>query len=377
MDRPLISLTTLQECRQGIAHLKKEPPVARAELAAHRQRLLCNIGMILRALTALKQTPEEKDAVRLFCTAIASLAYPGAGATLQYEDSGLQDTQTCTFVAHALNRPPYTPALSAVPLPGVVARYWLPVVAAWSAAVVLHRFAASYHVVATLQSISGEAWEAMRRFASEYVVRPVLAIYSTIRYDSAAFAVQSADSLRTDLDSLTRMVTAFAKDELSMSADQLEVLKQSVHEGDISVVLKSFESDIKTPIKAMVAGSMLRTVFIQIQKTKVDVEMAMSALDKIMRANELTFHLISAIPTVLFLRYLYGRLADVLSSRSAGPVFEGHASLKSELHTLAKAVNQSLAVASDFDRLANEGTVFVSLHRIATMVPLLLHSCCD
>lgn len=36
-------------------------------------------------------------------------------------------------------------------------------------------------------------------------------------------------------------------------------------------------------------GDLLQTILIQVQKTKVDVDLAMSALDKLLKSNELNF----------------------------------------------------------------------------------------
>lgn len=38
-----------------------------------------------------------------------------------------------------------------------------------------------------------------------------------------------------------------------------------------------------------IIGDLLQTIFIQVQKTKVDVDLAMSALDKLLKSNELNF----------------------------------------------------------------------------------------
>jgi len=50
-----------------------------------------------------------------------------------------------------------------------------------------------------------------------------------------------------------------------------------------------------------VIGDLIRTSLIQIQKAKVDLELAMSALDKLLRANELNFAILTVIPTLAIL----------------------------------------------------------------------------
>jgi len=50
-----------------------------------------------------------------------------------------------------------------------------------------------------------------------------------------------------------------------------------------------------------VAGNLLQTLLIQVQKTKVDVEVAMAALDKLLKANELNFAFLAVGPSLLLL----------------------------------------------------------------------------
>ena len=46
-----------------------------------------------------------------------------------------------------------------------------------------------------------------------------------------------------------------------------------------------------TPISPLIclSGDLIQTLLIQVQKTKVDVDLAMAALDKLLKSNELNF----------------------------------------------------------------------------------------
>ncbi len=102
----------------------------------------------------------------------------------------------------------------------------------------------------------------------------------------------------------------------------------------------------------------------------MDVEIAMSALDKIMRANELTFHLVSAIPTVLFIKYILGKVYGFLSSRNSLYGFVLHSNLKGELHALSKHICFETTLVDDYDLSENEGRILVSIFRLAALVCL-------
>lgn len=65
------------------------------------------------------------------------------------------------------------------------------------------------------------------------------------------------------------MVLSLAKDQLKYGSPELEELSRQVKVGDLSAVLKLYEEDIRSPVKSAITGSLLRSLFIQIQKAKV------------------------------------------------------------------------------------------------------------
>lgn len=65
------------------------------------------------------------------------------------------------------------------------------------------------------------------------------------------------------------MTLALAKDELHYGPAQLAELSQQIKLGDLTPVLQLYEEDIKRPLKSAVTGTLLRSVFIQVQKAKV------------------------------------------------------------------------------------------------------------
>lgn len=71
--------------------------------------------------------------------------------------------------------------------------------------------------------------------------------------------------------SLERMTLALARDRLSYTVAQLESLSQQVREGDLTPVLRIYEDDIRAPLKSIVSGTLMRSIFIQVQKAKVKI----------------------------------------------------------------------------------------------------------
>lgn len=73
------------------------------------------------------------------------------------------------------------------------------------------------------------------------------------------------------------MALSLAKDELHYSSAQLKNLSIAVKQGDLTPILRIYEHDIKTPFKSAVAGTLLRSLFVQVQKAKVGVSSVFSA----------------------------------------------------------------------------------------------------
>jgi len=65
------------------------------------------------------------------------------------------------------------------------------------------------------------------------------------------------------------MALSLAKDEMHYTPEQLEALSRQIRLGDLTPVLQLFEENIRRPLKSAVAGTLLRTAFIQVQKAKV------------------------------------------------------------------------------------------------------------
>src|ERR1041384_6084098 len=52
-------------------------------------------------------------------------------------------------------------------------------------------------------------------------------------------------------------------------------------------------------------GDLIRTLLIQVQKTKVDLELSMTALDKLLKSNELNFAFLAVGPSIFLIYLIY------------------------------------------------------------------------
>lgn len=65
------------------------------------------------------------------------------------------------------------------------------------------------------------------------------------------------------------MTLALAQEKLNYTGEQLQGLSVQIRKGDLTPVLEIYEQDIKSPLRSALGGTLLRSVFIQIQKAKV------------------------------------------------------------------------------------------------------------
>lgn len=232
--------------------------------------------------------------------------------------------------------------------PSRLVRYWLPATALLLSSTTILRI-----VVNRQQEIL--AWIAdfgatVRDFWFNWVVEPTRKVIGTIRHDSnSEIAIMSRDSLQADRDSLERMVVEFASDSpsaavgtSSISETQLSEIRAKVREGDVTPVLRAYEKDLRSPFVGAVRGDLVRTLLIQVQKTKVDVEVAMAGIDALLKSQELVFGFIGLTPGILV------SIGLVQYLRTA---FGGKRSYRQEGHA-GKAVR----VLRNIDRIFSEAT---------------------
>jgi nuclear control of ATPase protein 2 len=142
-------------------------------------------------------------------------------------------------------------------------------------------------------------------FWGNWIVDPVKKLIGTIRHDEASeVAIMSKDSLKADRESLERMVVDFAVDRPSETGAkytdvEIATIREKVREGDLTPVLRAYERDLRKPFMGTVRGDLVRALLIQVQKTKVDVEVAIGGIDSLLKSQELVFGLVGLTPGLL------------------------------------------------------------------------------
>ena len=175
--------------------------------------------------------------------------------------------------------------------PSIISRYWLPMSLCLFTSSTLLQIWASQRAkvinwVIDIGSTTVQFWR-------NWVVEPTEKLIKTIRHDEGSeIALMSKNSLEADRASLERMVVDFVVDRDTTQGHGMadpDAITIKVREGDLTPVLKAYERDLRAPLAGTVRGDLIRTLLIQIQKTKVDVEVAMSGIDALLKSQELVF----------------------------------------------------------------------------------------
>lgn len=168
----------------------------------------------------------------------------------------------------------------------------------------------------TLFSLTSDAWETLKGFWRGWLVEPLTEIAKTVRTGGEGGIIVQEGSMSADLQSLERMALSLARDKLNYSPAQLDDLSNKLRLGDLTPILQIYEEDIKSPVRSAVSGTLLRSLFVQVQKAKVDVDQALAGIDKLLKSQELTFAFVGVAPALSFVYVTGGYLRGIFAGAS-------------------------------------------------------------
>ncbi|KAG1885102.1 NCA2-domain-containing protein [Suillus subluteus] len=162
---------------------------------------------------------------------------------------------------------------------------------------------------ATLADLMLDVVNTVQNFFKGWLFDPIKDVLITIRAGGEDGVIVRREA------SLERMTLALAREKLGYGSTQLEALSQQIRQGDLTAVLKIYEEDIKNPVKSAISGTLLRSMFIQVQKAKVDLDQALAGIDKLLKSQELTFAFVGVAPALAVIYVAGGFLRGLLSIR--------------------------------------------------------------
>ena len=138
-----------------------------------------------------------------------------------------------------------------------------------------------------------DAKESVAGFWDEHVERPVISIRDELfeTFKRTDKRVMEREEVQLTEESLHRMLITFceqtSKEKPAQDASLQELLE---------IVMKRYEKESMHPIQNLFSGELARAMLIQVQKLKLDLQEAMLELDQILKANEINFAILAALP---------------------------------------------------------------------------------
>ncbi|GAA0148470.1 hypothetical protein LIER_07905 [Lithospermum erythrorhizon] len=138
-----------------------------------------------------------------------------------------------------------------------------------------------------------EAKESTVSFWNDHVEQPVLAIRDELfdTFKKRNKGAMEPEEVQLTADSLHRMLIAFSEQTSGKKFPE-DASDQKM----LELVMGRYEKEMMHPIQNLVGGELVRALLIQVQKLKLDIEEAMLELDQILRANEINFAILAALP---------------------------------------------------------------------------------
>eukprot|EP00850_Spirogloea_muscicola_P017849 SM000157S02079 [mRNA] locus=s157:156074:160332:- [translate_table: standard] len=158
-------------------------------------------------------------------------------------------------------------------------------------------------------------------FFKDHLIDPLVQIRDDLfeTYRRRPQSSTQLEEVHLSTESLRRMLTAFC--------DQAGVkLKPDATDQELmEVVMGRYEKELMHPLTSLLGGELARAMLIQVQKLKLDIEMAMLELDQILRANEINFAVLAALPALFVLIGSIGVYRQIALSKGKGAEGRGRA----------------------------------------------------
>nr|XP_043632148.1 protein DGS1, mitochondrial [Erigeron canadensis] len=138
-----------------------------------------------------------------------------------------------------------------------------------------------------------EAKSSINSFLNDHVEQPLLAIRDELfeTFRKRHRGVMELEEVQLTSNSLHRMLLAFSEQTKGQKFPE-NISDQEM----LEIVMGRYEKELMHPIQNLLGGELARAMLIQIQKLKLDIETAMLELNQILKANEINFAILAALP---------------------------------------------------------------------------------
>ncbi|KAH0459152.1 hypothetical protein IEQ34_011966 [Dendrobium chrysotoxum] len=193
------------------------------------------------------------------------------------------------------------------------------------------------------------AKESTTAFWEEHVELPLISIRDELfeTFRKRHKGVMEMEEVQLTANSLHRMLLAFSEQTKGQKLPE-NLTDQEMME----IVMSRYEKEVMHPLQNLIGGELARAMLIQIQKLKLDLETAMLELDQILKANEINFAVLAALPAFFIsLILLYLVRTWVLQEEDAAWIF---GMMLYSLDLLCKAVEKNAKETHEWPRLRQD-----------------------
>lgn len=317
-----LTFNSFDEDEKGTIKEESSPELTREEWRATVAKSVSLLHHVLCEVKASEHgVADFEDSVFANVEGDSEIAITGhAGATASTSPIILHQ-RLLQIVSHYLPEQEHTSGILASEYgrPSRLIRYWVPGTILLLSGSTILRIVANRR--AEIRQWIQDLGQTAIDFWANWVIEPIKKLIGTIRHDEESeVAIMSKDSLKADRASLERMVVDFATDHPNETGaryteSEIAEIQAKVKEGDLTPVLRAYERDLRKPFIGTVRGDLVRALLIQIQKTKVDVEVAIGGIDSLLKSQELLFGVVSIAPGVLISYAIFRWLGGLFGSR--------------------------------------------------------------
>ncbi|KAL2510949.1 dgd1 suppressor 1 [Abeliophyllum distichum] len=155
-----------------------------------------------------------------------------------------------------------------------------------------------------------EAKDSTISFWNDHVEQPLLSIRDELfeTFRKRQKGAMEREEVQLTADSLHRMLLAFSEQTVGKKFPE-----NATDQEMLEIVMLRYEKELMHPIQGLMGGELARSLLIQVQKLKLDIEEAMLELDQILRANEINFAILAALPA-----FFLSLILAMLDTRAEG-----------------------------------------------------------
>ncbi|CAI7892574.1 unnamed protein product, partial [Closterium sp. NIES-54] len=197
---------------------------------------------------------------------------------------------------------------------------------------------------------AADGWRAVTGFVTDHIWQPLSAISAELfhTFGDQQRGNVSMHDVQASTDSLRRMLLTFVEKTQPLALENTSTTTTTIStststsggsggsgsgsgstgaadaamgaalpsESDLmALVMREYEKDMANPLTHLLTGRLAEALLIQVQRMKLHIETAMLELEQILRANQINFALLTALPALLLLSGLFSLSRDISVSK--------------------------------------------------------------